>query len=190
MNAMTQGKVVVAGVSKTFGTRGNSEGTQALRPIDMALRDGEFVSIVGPSGCGKSTLFNIIAGLIPPSTGHVYMDGRDVTGKTGLVGYMLQKDLLLPWKSVLENVTLGLELQGDANGRGAGTRTGTLATLWPGRVRAPLSPRTVRRHAPACGIDAHAALCARRLAAGRAIWRAGRPNALLDATVAARRVAR
>lgn len=79
----------------------------------MGIHAGEFVTIVGPSGCGKSTLFNIIAGLIPPSTGAVYIDGRDVTGKTGLVGYMLQKDLLLPWKTVLDNVALGLTLHGE-----------------------------------------------------------------------------
>lgn len=104
------GKVVVSGVSKVFS--GPAGGTPALRPVDLVLRDGEFVSIVGPSGCGKSTLFNIIAGLIPATTGRIFLDSIDISGKTGLVGYMLQKDLLLPWKSVLENITLGLELHG------------------------------------------------------------------------------
>jgi NitT/TauT family transport system ATP-binding protein len=106
-------RVLVEGVGKRFAGPGGRDGTLALHTVDMALRDGEFVSIVGPSGCGKSTLFNIIAGLIPPSSGRVLIDGRDVTGQTGLVGYMLQKDLLLPWKSVLENVTLGLEMLGE-----------------------------------------------------------------------------
>ena len=106
-------RVLVEGISKRFAGSGGRDGTLALRTVDMALRDGEFVSIVGPSGCGKSTMFNIIAGLISPSSGRVLIDGRDVTGKTGLVGYMLQKDLLLPWKSVLENVTLGLQMLGE-----------------------------------------------------------------------------
>jgi ABC-type nitrate/sulfonate/bicarbonate transport system ATPase subunit len=105
-------KVRVQGVSKTFSSSG-SEDIPALDTITMALRDGEFVSIVGPSGCGKSTLFNIIAGLTPPTTGRVFIDDRDVTGKTGLVGYMLQKDLLLPWKPVVDNVALGLVMLGE-----------------------------------------------------------------------------
>jgi len=104
-------KLAIDEISKAFGSP--STGTQALGLVSMALQPGEFVSIVGPSGCGKSTLFNIIAGLIPPSTGRVLLDGREVTGQTGLMGYMLQKDLLLPWKSVLENVSLGLELRGE-----------------------------------------------------------------------------
>ena len=104
-------KVYVDAVSKSFAGPAGDE-IPALREVSIGLLDGEFVTIVGPSGCGKSTLFNIIAGLISPSTGRVYMDGQDVTGKTGRVGYMLQKDLLLPWKSVLENVALGLELTG------------------------------------------------------------------------------
>jgi len=109
--ASDEAKLAIDEVSKAFGPPGS--GTQALGLVSMALQPGEFVSIVGPSGCGKSTLFNIIAGLIPPSTGRVLLDGREVTGQTGLMGYMLQKDLLLPWKSVLENVSLGLELRGE-----------------------------------------------------------------------------
>ncbi len=104
-------KVYIDGVSKSFTGPAGGDVT-ALGEVSVGLRDGEFVTVVGPSGCGKSTLFNIIAGLVLPSTGRVYMDGTDVTGRTGLVGYMLQKDLLLPWKSVVENVALGLELAG------------------------------------------------------------------------------
>jgi ABC-type nitrate/sulfonate/bicarbonate transport system ATPase subunit len=82
-------------------------GAEALAEVDLAVAPGEFVSLVGPSGCGKSTLFNIVAGLIRPTRGRVLLDGRDVTGTTGEVGYMLQKDLLLPWRTVLDNVVLG-----------------------------------------------------------------------------------
>ena len=83
-----------------------------LEDIDFSVKQGSFVCILGPSGCGKSTLFNIIAGLISPDSGNIYLDGKAITNKTGLVGYMFQKDLLLPWRSVLENITLGTEVKG------------------------------------------------------------------------------
>jgi NitT/TauT family transport system ATP-binding protein len=86
--------------------------TPALAPTSLEVSEGEFVSIVGPSGCGKSTLFNIVSGLIRPTAGRVLLDGRDVTGSTGHVGYMLQKDLLLPWRTVTANIVLGASLHG------------------------------------------------------------------------------
>src|ERR1700749_1192795 len=85
---------------------------QALAPVTLAIPQGRFVSLIGPSGCGKSTLFNVIAGLLEPSGGRVMFDGADATGTIGRVGYMLQKDLLLPWRTVLDNVILGMEIQG------------------------------------------------------------------------------
>ncbi|MGE3935281.1 MAG: ABC transporter ATP-binding protein [Rhodospirillaceae bacterium] len=91
---------------------GASGSVTALAPLDLAIPDGKFVSIIGPSGCGKSTLFNIIAGLQAPTTGAVRIGGEDVTRMIGLVGYMLQKDLLLPWRTLLDNVILGMELKG------------------------------------------------------------------------------
>jgi ABC-type nitrate/sulfonate/bicarbonate transport system ATPase subunit len=95
-------------VSKSFVHKGSL--VAAIENIDFEVKSGEFVSIVGPSGCGKSTAFNIIAGLITPDSGDVEIDGRSVAGRQGHVGYMLQKDLLLPWRTVLQNVTLGAEL--------------------------------------------------------------------------------
>ena len=85
---------------------------RAVAPLDLSIPAGRFVSLVGPSGCGKSTLFNIIAGLLQPTEGRVLIDGEDATGTIGRVGYMLQKDLLLPWRTVLDNVILGMEIQG------------------------------------------------------------------------------
>jgi ABC-type nitrate/sulfonate/bicarbonate transport system ATPase subunit len=82
----------------------------AVENATFGIRPGEFVTIVGPSGCGKTTIFNMIAGLLEPSAGTIRIDGQTVMGKTGHVGYMLQKDLLLPWRTVLQNVTLGAEL--------------------------------------------------------------------------------
>ena len=84
----------------------------AFQDISFTLRQGEILAIVGPSGCGKSTLFNVIAGLLRPTSGSVIVDGSLVDGARGHIGYMLQKDLLLPWRSVLDNVTLGLEVRG------------------------------------------------------------------------------
>src|SRR6187455_202808 len=87
---------------------------RAVEPIDLEIESGRFVSLVGPSGCGKSTLFNVIAGLLQPTEGRVLIDGEDATGTIGRVGYMLQKDLLLPWRTVLDNTILGMEIQGVA----------------------------------------------------------------------------
>jgi ABC-type nitrate/sulfonate/bicarbonate transport system ATPase subunit len=84
----------------------------ALAPIDLDVPAGRFISLIGPSGCGKSTIFNITAGLQRPTTGTVMIDGEDATGIIGQVGYMLQKDLLLPWRTVLDNVALGMEIRG------------------------------------------------------------------------------
>jgi ABC-type nitrate/sulfonate/bicarbonate transport system ATPase subunit len=97
--------------------RHSFEGTPALAATTLDVEEGAFVSIVGPSGCGKSTLFNIISGLIRPTAGRVLLDGRDVTGTTGHVGYMLQKDLLLPWRTVTENIVLGASLHGRVSRR-------------------------------------------------------------------------
>lgn len=99
--------IAIEGVSHDFGN-----GVKALSKVDLAFRPGEFVSIVGPSGCGKSTLFNVVSGLLRPTSGEVRIDGKDVTGQTGHVGYMLQKDLLVPWRTVLGNITLGSALRG------------------------------------------------------------------------------
>ncbi len=84
----------------------------ALDDVTITVDEGEFVSIVGPSGCGKSTLFNVMAGIVQPNAGTISLNGEDVTGKTGHVGYMLQSDLLVPWRTVLDNVTLCKEIEG------------------------------------------------------------------------------
>jgi ABC-type nitrate/sulfonate/bicarbonate transport system ATPase subunit len=84
---------------------------QVLKDINFDVEEGSFICILGPSGCGKSTLFNSIAGLITPSKGEIYLDGNPITGQTGLVGYMFQKDLLLPWRSILENICIGTEIK-------------------------------------------------------------------------------
>jgi ABC-type nitrate/sulfonate/bicarbonate transport system ATPase subunit len=103
-------KLDVDGVSMMFKTPAGV--FHALAPVTLAIAKGRFVSLIGPSGCGKTTIFNIIAGLLEPTSGRVRIDGVDATGTIGRVGYMLQKDLLLPWRSVVDNVILGMEIQG------------------------------------------------------------------------------
>jgi ABC-type nitrate/sulfonate/bicarbonate transport system ATPase subunit len=82
----------------------------AVRDVTLTVPNGTFVTIIGPSGCGKSTLFGLLAGLVRPTAGEVLVHGTSVIGTPGQVGYMPQRDLLLPWRTVLENVTLAPEL--------------------------------------------------------------------------------
>lgn len=85
--------------------------TPALFDVSFRVTEGEFVAIVGPSGCGKSTLLSLIAGLLSPSSGSIYINGKDIKSSGKNIGYMLQKDHLLDWRNTMNNVTLGLEIQ-------------------------------------------------------------------------------
>jgi NitT/TauT family transport system ATP-binding protein len=98
----------------TMRFAGKSSGSEitAIQNVSFALRDAEVVALIGPSGCGKSTLLNIGSGLYRPSQGEAYVDGERVTAPNAHVAFMLQKDLLLPWRSIIDNVTFGLEVQG------------------------------------------------------------------------------
>jgi NitT/TauT family transport system ATP-binding protein len=87
---------------------------RAIDEISLAVPGGAFVAIVGPSGCGKSTLLNVVAGLLPPSSGMVRVAGETLTGLNRHATYMFQQDALLPWKTVRDNVALGLTLAGAA----------------------------------------------------------------------------
>lgn len=97
--------------------RGQTVRVPTLDSISLQVKKGEFVSIVGPSGCGKSTLFNLISGLEKPDQGQIFLEGRDIIGEKGHVSYMLQKDLLLPWRTILDNCLLGMEIQGKSRGQ-------------------------------------------------------------------------
>ncbi|MGE5409209.1 MAG: ABC transporter ATP-binding protein [Syntrophothermus sp.] len=103
-------KLRAEGIGKVY--RGEGTGVEAVREVDLSVGAGEFVSIVGPSGCGKSTLLDILAGLTRPSAGRVLLDGGPPEELLGEIGYMLQRDLLMPWRTVLDNTCLGLELTG------------------------------------------------------------------------------
>ncbi len=94
---------------KAFSARGRT--LRALEPLSLDVRPHEFVALVGPSGCGKSTILNLVAGLLRPTEGAVRYHGAEVAGPNVRVGYMTQKDTLLPWRNVHDNVGLALELR-------------------------------------------------------------------------------
>jgi len=101
--------VELRSVAKTYHTPSGE--TKALEDLNLTINQGDFISIVGPSGCGKSTILSLIAGLIKPSYGELLVFGSLVTGTSSKIGYMLQKDHLFEWRSILSNVYLGLEIQ-------------------------------------------------------------------------------
>ena len=93
-------------ISKSF------DGRQVLRDVSLTLHQGEIVALLGVSGGGKTTLFNIIAGLLSPDEGDVLLDGESIIGQPGRISYMLQKDLLLPHKTLIDNIALPLIIRG------------------------------------------------------------------------------
>jgi len=104
-------KIELRHIRKSFEV-GGGRTRKVVEDIAFAAQPGEFVSVIGPSGCGKSTMFNIMAGLERPSSGDVLVDGVVTTGQCDRFAYMPQKDLLFPWRSILDNTTLGLEIGG------------------------------------------------------------------------------
>ncbi|WP_207539791.1 ABC transporter ATP-binding protein [Sabulicella rubraurantiaca] len=99
--------VEIADVAMRYG---GAEGTLALQGCSLSVQEGEFVAVVGPSGCGKSTLMRLVSGLWPASAGQVWVAGREVAGPVPLVGMAFQNPTLLPWRSILDNVMLPLEV--------------------------------------------------------------------------------
>ncbi|WP_337031061.1 ABC transporter ATP-binding protein [Paenibacillus illinoisensis] len=88
------------------------EASLVIEDLSLQVKQGEFVSLVGPSGCGKTTLLSIIAGLLTPTAGEVKVKGKLVEGPSAQIGYMLQQDYLFPWRTILDNALIGLELTG------------------------------------------------------------------------------
>ena len=99
----------VKNISKKYQSKQGE--IQALQNVNFKIKSGEFVSIIGPSGCGKSTLLSIISGLETKTTGEIYIEGNKIEGISPKIGYMLQKDCLLEWRTIWNNVMLGLELK-------------------------------------------------------------------------------
>ncbi|ASA22013.1 ABC transporter ATP-binding protein [Paenibacillus donghaensis] len=119
--------VQIKGVTHAY--LGDHEASLALEDLDLTVEQGEFVSVVGPSGCGKTTLLSIISGLLRPTTGEVAVNGVPVTGPSPRVGYMLQQDYLFPWRSIMDNAVLGLELTGSLDTAGRAKTLQLLADM-------------------------------------------------------------
>ena len=102
--------LLIKGLSKAYSSRPMNQPMEILHSLDLDVESGSFVTLIGPSGCGKSTLCNLVAGIEVPDVGQILLDGQAIQGLPGHVGYMPQKDLLLPWRTLLENVTLGSEI--------------------------------------------------------------------------------
>ncbi len=103
-------KLELQDIRKSFKSRTGM--VPVLNGLSFKVRNQDFLGIIGPSGCGKTTIFNIIAGLFEPDSGELIFEGEKVAGLRGRVGYMMQKDLLFPWRTVLQNVLLGLQIRG------------------------------------------------------------------------------
>ena len=106
----TKGAVNVEGISMIFSQQDRSN--QVLDSVNLQIKPGEFVCLLGPSGCGKSTLLNIIAGFIKPTAGYVLVDQEQVTRPGADRGFVFQQYSLLPWKTIFQNVELGLKIKG------------------------------------------------------------------------------
>ena len=104
-------RLTVKNLTQTFAQK--DDPLRVLDGLNLTVEDGQFVAVLGPSGCGKSTLFNIISGLLTPDTGEIYLNGARIHGNTGDFAYMQQKDLLLPWRTVLKNVLIGPEIHNE-----------------------------------------------------------------------------
>jgi NitT/TauT family transport system ATP-binding protein len=103
--------LALQGVAKTYSVPGRKE-VIALSPTTLEIGDGEFVSLVGPSGCGKTTLLNLVSGLIAPSAGRIEFNGTPTRGPTGEMSLVFQRPVLLPWRRILANVMLPVEVMG------------------------------------------------------------------------------
>ncbi len=117
------------GVTCRFAARHGNAEYIAVAEVDLDVSEGEFVSVVGPTGCGKSTLLNVAAGLLAPSRGCVSVFGEQLQGINTRAGYLFQSDALLPWRTALQNVTVGLEFLGTSAHEARGR-----ATDWLKRV--------------------------------------------------------
>ncbi|MEP9347717.1 ABC transporter ATP-binding protein [Xanthobacter sp. KR7-225] len=166
-------RVRVVGVSKTYPTPDGGS-ARVIENVDLTLAEGEFLAIVGPSGCGKSTLLRLISGLVPVSDGRIVVAGEEVIAPPPRVGFMFQRDTLLPWASVSANIAVALELNG------------TPAAERPARIAALLKLLGLERYAdyrPSAlsgGMRQRAAL-GRLLAYGPELYLMDEPFGALDA---------
>ena len=150
--------------------------TDVLDRVDLSVAPGEIVALVGPSGCGKSTLLGVLAGLSEPDAGEVLLDGAPARGRLGRLTLMPQRDALLPWRTLLDNVALAPALAGAPPDEAARAARAALARFGLSGFARPLPARALGRDAPARRAGPHAAVGIARLAARRALRRARRPH--------------
>ncbi len=161
----------VTGITKHFGS--GADAVIAIEDVSFSLQKGRFLSILGPSGCGKTTLFNIIAGLIRPDEGEVNLDGQSLIMRPGMTGYMLQKDLLLPWRTIADNITLSQTLHGVRRRR-------ALADAAPDARACGLSSMLNRRPDELSGGQRQRAALVRTLQTGKEMLLLDEPFGALD----------
>lgn len=126
--------------------------------LSFHIQKGEFVSVIGPSGCGKSTIFRLTNQLLPRKSGEILVDGKSIDGRRGYCGYMPQRDLLFPWRTVNENLRLPMEIRGGISRAEMDKRAAETARARRfGRLGRQAPGGAFRRHASACGIRAYAA---------------------------------
>ena len=173
-------RLELRGLSKSFGS------LEVLRDLSLEAHAGEFVAILGPSGCGKSTVFSILTGGTTADGGEILIDGASDGVPPGHFAYMPQSDALLPWRRLLDNATLGLEVRGVPRARGPRARAAAARDVRARRVRAGLPVPALRRHAAARRPAAHGRAGVRGDAARRALRRARCAHAHRDAALAGR----
>lgn len=162
----------VSGLSKLFGS--GDHAVTAIENISFSLEEGRFLSILGPSGCGKTTLFNIIAGLVQADAGDVTLQGESLIMKPGKTAYMLQKDLLLPWRTVADNITLPQTLRGVRRKR-------ALTAALPDAKACGLDKLLHRRPDALSGGQKQRAALVRTLQSGKPLMLLDEPFGALDA---------
>jgi len=126
--AVSRVAVHLSGVSIAYQLKDGGR-YEAVAPATLSVSEGEFVSIVGPTGCGKSTLLNVAAGLIRPSSGRAEVFGRPLDGLNAEAGYLFQQDALMPWKTAIDNVAIGLEVAGTPRREALDTARGLLGQM-------------------------------------------------------------
>ena len=174
---MAKTKIEIRDLTIDYVNEDRGERHRAIESLTLDVRENEFLCVVGPSGCGKSTLIAAIAGFLRPAAGELTMDGRRITGPGADRGVVFQEYALLPWKTVIDNVALGLKLRGIPRGRAPRDRPPVSPAHQPRRRRREVPARAVGRHEAAGGRGANTRERARDHADGRAVRRHRRPDA-------------
>ena len=168
----------IDGVGQAFGEPGDARRVVALESTSFDIARGELLCLIGPSGCGKSTLLNIIGGLATPTTGSVTIDGNAVRGPLPQkVAFVFQDNTLFPWRTVLDNVKLGMAFQGVPKAEHDERARESLKAVGLSDFAEHYPRATLRRHEAARAAGARAGPAYRDPADGRTVRRARRTNA-------------